>query len=95
MPDDVERLPAVERFKAWRAWRGWSQSEAAAALGCSQALVSQIERGDAVVSKLALAVRIEHASKDWPEGPIRVAEWVAADEHPTTIATPADLPECA
>lgn len=88
-------MTVVERFRRWRAWRGWSQSEAAHELGVSQALVSQIERGDAVVTKVGLAARIEKFTADWPEGPILMKEWVCDDEHPATVETPADLPECA
>lgn len=64
-----------DRFRKWRLWRGQSQSELASALGVSQALVSQIERGSTRVAKIDLARRIEDASRDWPEGPISIREW--------------------
>lgn len=74
------------RFQRWRESRTWSQYDAARELGVSQALVSSIERGDAVVTKIALAKRIQDLSAEWDGGPIRIEEWVAA-EHPTSVAT--------
>jgi transcriptional regulator with XRE-family HTH domain len=79
--------PSV-RFQRWREARSWSQYEAARELGVSQALVSSIERGDAVVTKIALAKRIQDLSSEWDGGPIRIEEWVP-EEHPPSLETTA------
>jgi transcriptional regulator with XRE-family HTH domain len=84
----------VDRFRRWRASRDWSQHDLARELGISQALVSSIERGDTVVTKLALAKRIQELSREWPEGPIRIEEWVEAGHD--QIVEPVDaVKECA
>jgi len=72
------------RLGRWRASLGRSQADLATQLGISQTLLSDIERGVARVTKLALAVRIEQLSSSWSEGAIRAADWV--DEgHPQSV----------
>lgn len=66
-----------ERFAAWLSWKRWSQHEAAAEIGCSQALISAIVAGKKSVSGLSIAHAIERLSKDWPGGQIRTEEWLA------------------
>lgn len=81
-------MTSAERFRAWRTSLGQSQLECAQALGVSQTLVSSIERGDAVVTKLALAAKIESMSATWDQGPIRAGEWIAAvGQHSENVAT--------
>ncbi len=94
-------MTARERLSAFLAWRGWSKSALAAAIDVDPSTVTKVALGQRGCG-LELAVGIERVTGEpredgerWPDGPIRVAEWVAADEHPATIATPADLPECA
>lgn len=64
-----------EKFAAWLAWKGWSQHEAAAAIGCSQALISAIVTGKKSRVGLSIAHAIERLSREWDLGPIATEEW--------------------
>lgn len=74
-----------KRFADWVKWLDLSsQDEVAKLIGCSQAMVSHLlprpkvkgkRRGPRNVKMLDLAARIEAASSNWHEGPIRAIEW--------------------
>lgn len=66
--------PATARFVAFYEWTGLSQSALAKQLGCSACMVSRVLAGQRRVS-IELATAIEDASKNWPQGAIKVREW--------------------
>lgn len=59
--------------------RGLSQAGVGEVLGCSQALISKIVRGERTPG-LALAFKIERETEGWAEGPIRARDWTEEDE---------------
>lgn len=71
-----------DKFRRWRESRSWSQKDVADALGVSQTLVSQLERGATVVTKIDVAKRIRDAMRGWEEGPIEIEDWATE----TTVA---------
>lgn len=71
--------------------RGFSMKQAAESIGCNQSLISHILRGARGVG-LEVAVKIEAATQDWENGPIKAAEWVG---HHPTVTTVDPLRECA
>lgn len=65
------------------------QVQLAERLGIHQATVSKLLRGARGVS-VDMAVRIERATSDWPEGPIRVEEWAEVEAEPEPAPTGTD-----
>ena len=87
-----------ERFRDWIAWTGLSEAEIARRLKCDPSYPRKIRLGERRVIGVDLACAIEEQSalpredgEVWGDGPIRVEEW----RTPSTVETPADLPECA
>lgn len=66
--------PAHARLAAWFKWLECSQGEFASRIGCDQSTLSKILAGTRGAG-LRVAAMIEEASADWPDGPIRAAEW--------------------
>lgn len=72
-------MTAHERLAEYLTWKGCSQSEFARVAKIHQTTVNKLLNDD--VSKrrdpgLDVAVAIERATQDWPDGPIRPSEWV-------------------
>jgi len=59
-----------------------SQRDLAKELGCDGSYPAYFLRADRAPG-LRFAVRIEELTSSWPEGPIRVADWVPVDHSPT------------
>jgi transcriptional regulator with XRE-family HTH domain len=79
--------PAIEahrRFAAWYAWldkktreetgKGLTRAELARRFGCARTHIGWLLSGERAAG-LRLGLLIEEATRDWPEGPITVAEW--------------------
>lgn len=76
-----------DRLAAWMAATGKSQAAVAELIGCAQTFVSALKRKTKRLESLRLAMAIEEASKDWPEGPpILAVEW----DHEQPIADDSD-----
>jgi transcriptional regulator with XRE-family HTH domain len=86
---------ASQRLAAFMAWSGLTQSDLAARIGVHQTFVGRLLAGSRAPG-LDVAVAIERVTAEpredgerWPEGPIAVEEWVASDEHTSTVGADA------
>lgn len=71
--------------------RGLTLAEAAEVIGCDPSYPSLIARGHRRVG-IEVGVKIERATSDWAEGPIRCSEWV---DHDPTLTPAVEPQECA
>lgn len=70
---------AVHRTQRFLETTGLTRSELARRIGVPRSLVSHVLNGRRRPT-LAQAVRLEHLTRVWPEGPIRCSEWVPLEE---------------
>jgi hypothetical protein len=89
------------RLIEFLAWRGWSKAALAAAIDVDPSTVTKVALGQRGAG-LELAVGIERVTAEprddgetWPDGPIRVAEWVRDDEHAQSVTPAASAVESA
>lgn len=81
----------VERLRAWVAHEG-SQVEAARKAGCSGSYLSLVLSGKRPRVGLDVACGIQEATRDWPEGPILVSEWLTVtDDHAPNVPQAAQV----
>lgn len=62
------------RFAQWVDWTGLTTDAVAGKIGCSQGAVSLVSNGHRTPGAV-LSTAIAKATRRWPEGPIRAAEW--------------------
>lgn len=65
-------------MRRYRASEGIKGAALAKTIGVSKSMLSYMEAG-ARMPSLAVAVRLERATRGWPEGPIRPSEWLPAE----------------
>jgi transcriptional regulator with XRE-family HTH domain len=71
-------MDAPSRLRAYLTFKGWSQTDFAREIGHHQTHVGRLLLGKRGPG-LELAHAIERLSSDWPDGPIRMEEWIASD----------------
>lgn len=62
------------RFAQWLDWTGLTTDAVADKIGCSQGAVSLVSNGHRTPGAI-LSTAIAKATRRWPKGPIRAAEW--------------------